>query len=216
MKTLKQRKKSVTTFLVAILIVTAAFTLYFIKRNIQINKSFIVTQNDLYFSKLPSSFENYKILQITDLHSMEFGDFNEDLIYAIIKSESNFDEEAISHKEAKGLMQIMYTTAQDVAKILEIDLTEETILEPEINIQIGTKYISMLIQKYEVTELALAAYNAGSGNVDKWIDSGTLKSDGSDIENIPYKETNMYVRKIINNYKMYQKIYNYNEREHIR
>lgn len=85
MKTLKQRKKSVTTFLVAILIFTAAFTLYFIKRNIQINKSFIVTQNDLYFSKLPSSFENYKILQITDLHSMEFGDFNEDLISAIDK-----------------------------------------------------------------------------------------------------------------------------------
>lgn len=132
---------------------------------------------------------------------------DEDLIYAIIKSESNFDEEAISHKEAKGLMQIMYTTAQDVAKILEIDLTEETILEPEINIQIGTKYISMLIQKYEVTELALAAYNAGSGNVDKWIDSGTLKSDGSDIENIPYKETNMYVRKILRDYKIYKELY---------
>ena len=132
---------------------------------------------------------------------------DEDLIYAIIKSESNFDEEAVSHKEAKGLMQIMYTTAQDVAKILEIGLTEETILEPEINIQIGTKYISMLIQKYEVTELALAAYNAGSGNVDKWIDSGTLKSDGSDIENIPYKETNMYVRKILRDYKIYKELY---------
>ena len=132
---------------------------------------------------------------------------DEDLIYAIIKSESNFDEEAISHKEAKGLMQIMYTTAQDVAKTLEIDITEETILEPEINIQIGTKYISMLIQKYEVTELALAAYNAGSGNVDKWIDSGTLKSDGSDIENIPYKETNMYVRKILRDYKIYKELY---------
>ena len=131
---------------------------------------------------------------------------DEDLIYAIIKSESNFDEEAISHKEAKGLMQIMYTTAQDVAKTLEIDLTEETILEPEINIQIGTKYISMLIQKYEVTELALAAYNAGSGNVDKWIDSGTLKSDGSDIENIPYKETNMYVRKVMRDWKIYKSI----------
>ena len=65
----------------------------------------------------------------------------------------------------------------------------------------------MLIQKYEVTELALAAYNAGSGNVDKWIDSGTLKSDGSDIENIPYKETNMYVRKILRDYKIYKELY---------
>ena len=55
--------------------------------------------------------------------------------------------------------------------------------------------------------LASAAYNAGPGNVDKWISYGTIQSDGSDIENIPFKETNMYVRKIINNYKMYQKIY---------
>jgi len=59
--------------------------------------------------------------------------------------------------------------------------------------------------------LALTAYNAGIGNVNTWIKNGIIKSDGSDIENIPYKETNMYVRKIIRNYKMYNKIYTKND-----
>ena len=130
---------------------------------------------------------------------------DENLIYALIKAESNFDEEAVSLKDAKGLMQLMYSTAEDVAKKNSINLTKENILDPDININIGTKYISTLLEKYNCTEIALAAYNAGSGNVDKWIANGTIKSDGSDIENIPFKETNNYVRKIIRDYKIYSK-----------
>ena len=65
----------------------------------------------------------------------------------------------------------------------------------------------MLMQKYENINLALAAYNAGSGNVDNWIQDGTLKDDGSNIENIPYTETNNYVRKILRDYEIYQKLY---------
>lgn len=55
--------------------------------------------------------------------------------------------------------------------------------------------------------LAVAAYNAGIGTVDKWIDQRIIKQDGSDIENIPYKETNNYVRKIIRDYGIYEKLY---------
>lgn len=55
--------------------------------------------------------------------------------------------------------------------------------------------------------LALAAYNAGIGTVQKWIDGGIIRPDGSDIENIPYKETNNYVRKVLKNYRIYQEIY---------
>ena len=129
------------------------------------------------------------------------------LIYAIIKAESNFNEKAISSKGAKGLMQLMQTTAEEIANKIDIELTEENILEPDININLGTKYISILIQRYENIELSLAAYNAGSGNVDKWIANGVLKSDGSDIENVPYTETNNYVRKILRDYEIYNKIY---------
>ena len=127
-----------------------------------------------------------------------------DLIYAIIKAESNFDSKAVSNQNAQGLMQLMYSTAEEIAESIDIELTEENIFEPEINIQLGTKYISNLLQKYECIEVALAAYNAGSGNVDKWIKNGTIKSDGSDIENIPYKETNAYVRKIMRDYEIYK------------
>ena len=135
-------------------------------------------------------------------YSQKYG-VDENLIYALIKAESNFDAEAVSNKNAQGLMQLMFSTAEEVANQNGIELTEENILNPDININIGTKYISTLLEKYECVELAIAAYNAGIGNVDKWIEKGVIKSDGSDIENIPFKETNTYVRKIMRDYKIY-------------
>ena len=143
--------------------------------------------------------------EYVEKYSKEY-DVDADLIYAIIKAESNFESKAVSNQNAQGLMQLMYSTAEEIAESLDLELTEENIFEPEINIQLGTKYISKLLEKYECTEVALAAYNAGSGNVDKWIKNGTIKSDGSDIENIPYKETNAYVRKIMRDYEIYKEL----------
>ena len=134
-------------------------------------------------------------------------DVDENLIYALIKAESNFNAKAVSHQNAKGLMQLMQSTAQDLANRSQINLTKDNILEPDININLGTQYIASLLNKYDSIEVALAAYNAGSGNVDKWIKNGTIKADGSDIENIPYKETNTYVRKIMRDYKIYNELY---------
>ena len=133
------------------------------------------------------------------------------LIFSIIKAESNFDKDAQSYSGAQGLMQLMEATATEIANKIDETLVEQkSLLEPEKNIMIGTKYYSELLKMYDGNMLlALTAYNAGIGNVNSWIDSGIIKKDGSDIENIPYKETNMYVRKIINNYKMYQKIYSF-------
>ena len=73
--------------------------------------------------------------------------------------------------------------------------------------QIGTCYLATLLKRYENKEIALAAYNAGIGTVDNWIDKGIIKADGSDIENIPYKETNYYVRKILRDYEFYNELY---------
>lgn len=129
-----------------------------------------------------------------------------ELIYAMIKAESHFKEEAISNKEAIGLMQILESTAQEVAEELEIEVTKEEIIKPETNIALGTKYLSKLIEKYGDTKLAIAAYNAGIGNVDSWIEKEIIKKDGSNIENIPFKETNNYVRKILRDYEIYKKI----------
>ena len=148
-------------------------------------------------------------LEYTEYVRKYANEYNVDeyLIYAIIKAESNFEPNAESHRGAKGLMQLMYSTAEDISKRIGIELNEDNILEPDININLGTKYISMLIQKYNNINLALAAYNAGSGNVDGWIEKGTLKSDGSDIENVPFTETNNYVRKILRDYEIYKNIY---------
>ena len=135
-------------------------------------------------------------------YAEEYG-VEKNLVYALIKAESNFNPKAISHQNANGLMQLMYPTAEELANKCQIKLTKENILDPDININLGTQYIAILLDKYECVELALAAYNAGSGNVDKWIKKGIIKSDGSNIENIPYKETNMYVRKIMRDYEIY-------------
>ena len=130
------------------------------------------------------------------------------LIYATIKAESNFNQYAKSSQGALGLMQLMEATATEIAPKIGINVTEERIYDAEININLGTKLLSNLLQKYENTGLALAAYNAGSGNVDNWINKGTIKKDGSDLENIPFQETNNYVRKILRDYDIYVDLYN--------
>lgn len=138
----------------------------------------------------------------------EKNDIDPLLVFSIIKTESNFKSNVTSYSGAIGLMQLMPETAEEILNDLGDEyIIKEQLYKPEENIKIGTKYYSYLIKKYENKELALAAYNAGIGNVNKWIENGTLKNDGSDIENIPFKETNNYVRKILRNYNIYQYLY---------
>ena len=136
---------------------------------------------------------------------------DKNLILALIKAESNFDEDAISNRNAIGLMQLMEETAVDVANKNGIELDDENIQEELCdvykNIEIGTAYIASLLGRYENKEVALAAYNAGIGTVDNWIEKGIINKDGTDIENVPYKETNYYVRKILRDYEIYQELY---------
>jgi len=131
------------------------------------------------------------------------------LVFAIIKAESNFDTNVTSSSGAIGLMQLMPSTAEEAGEKIGTDVVVKEILyNPEKNIKIGTSYYKHLLDRYNESYLiALAAYNAGIGNVDKWIEQGVLKEDGSDIENIPYKETNNYVRKIVRDYKIYKDLY---------
>ncbi len=153
----------------------------------------------------PKKYENF-----VKLYAEQY-QVNENLIYAIIKAESNFEPKAVSKKGAKGLMQLMEETAQDVATKIENKIMPENIsdklLDVDTNIELGTKYISILLERYKYIEIALVAYNAGIGTVDSWIEKGIIKKDGTDIENVPYKETNQYVRKILRDYKIYQNLY---------
>ena len=131
------------------------------------------------------------------------------LTFAIIKTESNFREDAQSSSGAIGLMQLMESTAKEQAKKLNIEYSKEILYDAETNLILGLNYFNTLLDYYNQNYiLAFTAYNAGLGNVQKWISEGIIKSDCSDIENIPFKETNLYVRKIIKNYEIYKKLYN--------
>lgn len=131
------------------------------------------------------------------------------LVYAVIKAESNFNPNVKSNADARGLMQLMEETAVERSNVIENeDIEAYDLYGPETNIKLGTSYLSYLLELYDGnTVLAIIAYNAGLGNVKQWIKDGVIKPDGSDIENIPYKETENYVRKILRDYQMYLKIY---------
>ena len=81
------------------------------------------------------------------------GNFHQSINYALIKAESNFNEKAVSHQNAKGLMQLMQSTAQDLANRSQIKLTKDNILDPDININLGTQYIASLLNKYDSLSL---------------------------------------------------------------
>ena len=105
-------------------------------------------------------------------------------------------------------MQILNSTAEEVANKLRMNYNEEeTLLNPKDNIRMGVKYFSELYDLYGNIELAICAYNAGIGNVNSWIDKGIIRDDGSDIENVPISETNIYVRKVLKNYRIYKELY---------
>lgn len=131
------------------------------------------------------------------------------LIYSIIKAESGFKDNVKSASGAIGLMQIMLPTAEEIAEELGIyDLTEEKLYEAETNIKIGTRYFKKLLEAYDgKLNLAIIAYNAGMGNVNEWLANGIINGQGTDIDNIPFSETKMYVRKILQNYEVYREIY---------
>jgi soluble lytic murein transglycosylase len=132
------------------------------------------------------------------------------LCYAIIKAESNFNPNAISKSGAKGLMQLMDETAKDVATNAIIEYTSnESLFEPEKNIQLGIKYYAQLKSIYNSDVLSLTAYNAGIGNVKKWIDEGIIdaQKEEENIDKIPFEETKNYVRKILKDYNSYKELY---------
>ncbi|HSQ89215.1 lytic transglycosylase domain-containing protein [Romboutsia sp.] len=130
---------------------------------------------------------------------------DENLVYSIIKAESKFKEDAISYKSAKGLMQISDIT-RDWA-IEELELDEIDIFNPEINIRIGCWYLNKLYKEFGKLDLVIAAYNGGSGNVNKWLSNNNYSRDGNKLYNIPFKETSNYVQKVKKNYENYNKIY---------
>jgi soluble lytic murein transglycosylase len=132
------------------------------------------------------------------------------LVLAIIKTESGFDKDVTSPKQAKGLMQIMDSTAQEMIQDSDINLDEDSIYDENVNIALGCKYLSSLIKKYNGNYyLAIISYNAGMGNLDSWIEEGIISEDLDSIKNvnIPFSETKKYLKRVIVSYKIYRFLY---------
>jgi soluble lytic murein transglycosylase len=131
------------------------------------------------------------------------------LVAAIINVESKYDTFAMSKKDARGLMQISPNTGKWASEKIDIqDFTLESLYDPEINIRIGCWYLSVLADEFNGNlQLILAAYNGGSGNVNKWLKDDRYSKDGKSLDYIPFKETSDYVEKVLKNYEMYKKIY---------
>ncbi|MHC1720750.1 MAG: lytic transglycosylase domain-containing protein [Clostridiaceae bacterium] len=130
------------------------------------------------------------------------------LVSAVIKAESNFDPDAVSSKEAYGLMQITPETAHWAAQKMGIDdFSTDMLAVPETNIMIGCWYLHNLFDEFNNQELALAAYNAGRGNVQKWLNNPEYSDDGITLKKIPFKETESYVKRVGLYYKLYEFLY---------
>lgn len=117
-------------------------------------------------------------------------------IEAVMLTESKFDEKAVSKVGAVGIMQLMPETAAWISE--QSGLPAEKLEEPAENIPLGAWYLNFLLKTYHNNEvLALAAYNAGRGNVDEWIEENGWDDSFSAIENIPFPETREFVKSVV-------------------
>ena len=115
-------------------------------------------------------------------------DLEPQLVAAVIYQESKFDADALSASGAVGLMQLLPSTGQGIAdRTGGEEWTPDDLHNPELNIRYGSWYLRHLLDKYGDEELALAAYNAGQANVDRWREQGV---------GIQFAETRHYVHRV--------------------
>lgn len=136
------------------------------------------------------------------------------LVSAIINVESRYKPNAVSYRDAKGLMQITPTTGKWAAEKIGIkNFNENMLFEIDTNIRIGCWYLNNLKQEFSSEEpetgivLMLAAYNGGSGNVRKWLGNKKYSQTGTALDQIPFQETREYVDKVLRNQKIYKWLY---------
>lgn len=130
------------------------------------------------------------------------------LVTAVMRVESRFNPVAQSSKGAVGLMQLMPDTAKWAAGKMQIEYSEEMLVDPKFNISVGCWYLALLKSQFNGNAAAaLAAYNAGKTPVNRWLQQGQWNGSLEDVDNIPFFETRNYVKKVFRDYEIYRKIY---------
>ncbi len=143
---------------------------------------------------------------LVDRESAEF-DLDSDLVYAVMKTESGFRENAQSHAGARGLMQLTPATFEWIASLYPPENGGENLEDPGDNIHCGCALLRLLLNQYGSLEVALCAYNAGMGNVSGWLQEETYSSDGKTLHTIPYPEPKSYVEKVKKAMERYERLY---------
>ena len=128
------------------------------------------------------------------------------LVAALIKAESGFDADEVSSAGAVGLMQLLPSTADELARETGVTgvVDEARLKDPVLNIELGTRHLADLLSRYGHTRTALAAYNAGGGNVDRWLEESGETSVGASL---PFPETEAYVERVLSGVTRYRELY---------
>jgi len=171
----------------------------------------------LIFSAFTFVLAGYKTYQVF-LHPIKFEneiktyskiyDLDASIVASLINVESSYNSIAMSNKNAIGLMQIKLETANYLDEISDRKLiSENELFNTETNIKYGCEYLRYLLNKFDDVYTAIASYNAGETRVRNWLKNTDYSMDKKTLINIPFKETENYVKKIKNNIKFYKKIY---------
>ncbi len=188
-------KASAKRPLVIILIVCAAILLGFV--------------TDAIWSLIDRSQHPTDYEEIISRYSEEYN-IPKDVIYAVIKVESDFDPEAESSAGAMGLMQMIPSTFEWLTgeEHLNERLPVQRLFEPEVSIRYGTYYLAYLYRSFDYDwHIVFAAYNGGEGNVRKWLKDPECSDADGNLTHIPFKETRSYVSKVEDARAMYQELY---------
>ncbi|MEH1870076.1 lytic transglycosylase domain-containing protein [Nostoc sp.] len=131
------------------------------------------------------------------------------LVTALMRQESRFEPKIKSVADATGLMQVLPSTAKWIAPQIKVDFKTINLENRNDNIMLGTWYLGHTHDQYNNNSLlAIASYNAGPGNVSKWLQTQTTKDPDEFVEQIPFDETKNYVRQVFGNYWNYLRLYN--------
>ncbi|MDR0197206.1 MAG: lytic transglycosylase domain-containing protein [Oscillospiraceae bacterium] len=146
--------------------------------------------------------------QIVEKYASE-NDMDEYLVYAVIKTESGFEPEAVSSVGARGLMQIMPDTFEWIREYRfgGDELVYDDMFDPDDNIRYGCRLLAYHLDYYGNVDCALAAYHSVGGAVDEWLANAEYSPDGKTLGKIPVSDTAHYVDKVNKAYKTYLELY---------
>lgn len=158
------------------------------------------------YHSLLKAFYPLKQTALVERYAAENG-LDEALLYAVIKTESDFDPDALSAAKAKGLMQLTLPTFQWLQSKTGETLSDDALYDAETNVRYGAFFLGLLQEEFGTMREMIAAYHAGRGQVNRWLEDSEVSSDGKTLDHIPIPETAHYVNKVTKAMHRYRNLY---------